>query len=443
LHSTITIVGLGYGDPGSRTISAQRALDAAGRIVLRTAVHPGLEELVDDPRVVACDDLYESGLSFADVYGSVVDRVLNLAARGDVVFAIPGSPIYGEQTVRELANVARRVGHAVEYAPAVSGLDAVAVAANLDLLADQVQVLDAAWISDQVRLEPFSRGTTGIDPTRPLVIGQVYSRNVAGDLKHWLSRLFPEDHEVAIVRAAGVHEHQDVTSCRLCELDHFHVDHLTTVVVMPVDALDASFSPATLYQIIACLRSEQGCPWDRNQTHATLRDKVIEEAHEVAEAIDSDEPGALADELGDLMLLVALHAQIAEENGHFTIEDVYHQVNTKLVRRHPHVFGDVVAETPEDVLATWQGIKAVEKEGSQAGEIGSHRFDQLPRSMSVIQRIRMANEFTQTTDRQAFEQSGKLMLETLQRILSQGVDPEAALEWAYRRSLSAPGATFQ
>jgi tetrapyrrole methylase family protein/MazG family protein len=437
LRPTITIVGLGYGDAGSRTIAAQRALDAADRIVLRTAVHPEIEDLVDDPRVVACDDLYESGYSFADVYRSVVDRVLELGADGDVVFAVPGSPIYGEQTVRELAIVAKERGHTVEYVPAVSGLDAVAMATNLDLLADQVQVLDAAWISDQVNQEPFTSGTTGIDPTRPLVIGQVYARNIAGDLKHWLSRLYLEDHEVTIVRGAGVPDQQGIISSKLCELDHHDFDHLTTLVVMPVPVLDASLSPATLHHIIGHLRSEQGCPWDRKQSHATLRDSVIEEAHEVAEAIDNDEPESLAEELGDLLLLVALHAQIAEESGDFAVEDIYGHVNRKLVRRHPHVFGDVVAETPEDVLTTWRGVKAQEKPGPRDAE-SSHRFDQLPKSMSVIQRIRLADGFTKAESQQIFEELGELMLETVQDVLSMGVDPEVALEWAYRRSLTSP-----
>ncbi|CAN5865814.1 nucleoside triphosphate pyrophosphohydrolase [soil metagenome] len=435
--STITIIGLGYGDVSARSLGAQQALDDASRIVLRTAIHLGIDDLTNDPRVVACDDLYESADSFAGVYRGVIDRVLRFAETGDVVFALPGSPSYGERTVRELLAAAAGCGHQVKMIASPSGLDAVAQVMGLDLLSDQVQVIDAASIGECVLAEPFSGSAIGLDPRRTVVVGQVYARPIASDVKHWLTRIFPENHQVSIVSNARIPGQSTIVHTPLSELDHHDFDHLTTVVVAPLDSLEAQRSAATLHHIIAHLRAEDGCPWDRQQTHLTLKDKVIEEAHEVAEAIDNGDPDELAGELGDLLLLVALHAQIAEEAGTFTIEDIYGHVNSKLVRRHPHVFGDGVAETPEQVLTTWRGVKAQEKHGSRhAGS--EHRFDQLPRTMSVIQRIRRSEpQFEELPDSQFSEKLGQGLLELVNSSLRAGIDPEAALEKAYRRALDA------
>lgn len=116
-----------------------------------------------------------------------------------------------------------------------------------------------------------------------------------------------------------------------------------------------------LVRIMARLRGEGGCPWDREQTHASLKPYLIEETHEVIEAIDRGSFERLREELGDLLLQVVFHAEIAEEEGRFTIWDVIGWIHEKLVRRHPHVFGDVEADTPEKVLRNWEAIKLEEK----------------------------------------------------------------------------------
>lgn len=120
-----------------------------------------------------------------------------------------------------------------------------------------------------------------------------------------------------------------------------------------------------LLEIIAKLRSPEGCPWDRQQTHLSLKRFLLEESYELFEAIDQDNPLAIKDELGDVLLQVLLHAQIASEQGHFSIEDVVTNLGKKLIRRHPHVFADVLAETPEDVISTWDAVKKKERDGAQ------------------------------------------------------------------------------
>ena len=148
---------------------------------------------------------------------------------------------------------------------------------------------------------------------------------------------------------------------------------------------------ARLVALQARLRSPNGCPWDREQTHASLRKYLIEEAYEVLDAMDSGDPRKFASELGDLLLQVVFHANIAESEGRFSISDVIEAVYTKMVRRHPHVFGNVVAETPGAVLKNWEQIKAAERAaeksekngGKEEGKSESILAD-VPRSMPAV-----------------------------------------------------------
>ena len=114
-------------------------------------------------------------------------------------------------------------------------------------------------------------------------------------------------------------------------------------------------------ETIATLRAPGGCPWDQEQTHESMKKCLMDEAEEVLEAIDAKDDDNLCEELGDLLLQVVMHARIAAEEGRFTIEDVIRGVNDKMIRRHPHVFGDVKVESLEDQLKLWEEIKAKEK----------------------------------------------------------------------------------
>lgn len=117
----------------------------------------------------------------------------------------------------------------------------------------------------------------------------------------------------------------------------------------------------SLLRIMACLRGEEGCPWDRAQTHKTIRGDLIEETYEVVEAIDNDDPVLLREELGDLLLQIVFHSRIEEEAGRFGFSDVVREICEKLIRRHPHVFGEVKADNEESALASWDAAKKVEK----------------------------------------------------------------------------------
>jgi len=132
---------------------------------------------------------------------------------------------------------------------------------------------------------------------------------------------------------------------------------------------------------IARLRAPDGCPWDREQSHATLARYLLEEAYEVLEAIHLDDPQKLREEMGDLLLQIVLNAQIAKENGHFDIEDVARSINEKMISRHPHVFGDSKASTPGEVVAQWEELKEREK---KSGNDKSSAIDGIPRTLPAL-----------------------------------------------------------
>ena len=212
-------------------------------------------------------------------------------------------------------------------------------------------------------------------------------------------------------------------------------DDSTLEVDVSALAADESWRSAQrLHTIIAFLRSPEGCPWDRAQDWQSLAPKVAEEAYEVLDAIADGNPADLAGELGDLLLIVALLTQIAEERGDFTIEDVYELVNRKLIRRHPHVFGDDAANTPEAVLSTWQRIKQEERGATAKPRT---KYDRLPKSMPAIAKaaVMLQEQSAPPVDPPAPPDSDRF-LQQIEAMIASGRDPEAELQAALDRKYS-------
>ena len=434
----ITVVGLGPGTASLRTVGTQRVLDEAQRIILRTRIHPGLDDLAGDARVTSCDDLYQNLPTFDSVYEAIADRVLEAAFDGDVVFAVPGHPRFGERSVALLQRKSEQRGVPIEVLDGVSAIDAAFGALEVDPLAEQVQILDATALEAIAADQPFSGGRLALDPGRPCLVVQVYAPAVAAGAKLALSRSFPDDHTVAILRATGVPEQESVSWCALYEIDRRDVDHLTSVWVPALSAVEGLRSAGGLQRIVARLRAPGGCPWDREQTNASLRGAVIEEAYEVVDAIDAEDVENLVEELGDLLLQVALHAQIAEERGDFVVEDVYEALGRKLVRRHPHVFADVVAGSPDQVIRNWQAIKAAERL-DRGREATVQHLDRLPRSMPALLRAtRLLGEVQngRPDTPSAEEAIADRLFDSVRDAVAAGLDPERLLDDALRRRVA-------
>lgn len=153
---------------------------------------------------------------------------------------------------------------------------------------------------------------------------------------------------------------------------------------MPLPVPDNPDAFRRLVEIMDCLLSPEGCPWDRKQTHKSLKPYVIEESHEVCEAIDEGDMEELRGELGDLGLQIVFHAALAKREGHFNVDDVYTAICDKLIRRHPHVFGDVNADDAETVLKNWESIKRAERAEKQ--EAPPSALDGVPKALPALQR---------------------------------------------------------
>ena len=375
----ITIVGLGPGAVGHLSLETMQIMQSCEQVILRTAVHPTVAELAKQGvKYSSCDDLYEAGASFEEVYNNVVSRVLSAAQRGDVVYAVPGSPLVAEKTVVLLREQAKEQGLKLVIKPSMSFLDLAYVSLGIDPIAG-LRIIDA---------QDF--GAIADAGQYPLMITQVYSQLVASDLKIALMENLPDDYEICFLRNMGLPD-EECRMVQLFELDRQpHIDHLTSVYVpplgeddampsgiiafgddeeeetaMPEEMVDtASFDDVDiqpLVDVMRTLREPDGCPWDREQTHASIRSNMIEEVYEYLEAVDADDTEGMREELGDVLMQIVFHARMAEESGRFDLQDVIDEVVDKLIRRHPHVFGETQVKGSDEVLVNWEAIKKTEK----------------------------------------------------------------------------------
>jgi tetrapyrrole methylase family protein/MazG family protein len=172
--------------------------------------------------------------------------------------------------------------------------------------------------------------------------------------------VLPAEREVTVLSALGTAD-EAIRSVPLDELDHRPFGYLDTLYLPPLDALDDLRRMDGLIDVVARLHAPGGCPWDREQTHLSLRPHLLEEAYETLEAIDRDDPAALTEELGDVLLQVLMHAEVGARNDDFVLADVIEHIARKLIRRHPHVFGEATASTAEEVYQNWEQLKKQEK----------------------------------------------------------------------------------
>jgi tetrapyrrole methylase family protein/MazG family protein len=366
---SLTIVGLGPGAWADVTLAAQAALLAAPAIVFRTLRHPTVQALRDqrpDLTVSSFDDLYEAATNWQGLYETMAAQLIDAATTGPVIYAVPGHPLIGETSVRVVRARANERDIPVQIVAGLSFIEPICAVLALDPVADGMQLVDAAELADLLPQQVAGRLTT----TRPTLVAQVYNRRMASATKLALLEIYPPTWAVTLVRAAGLPEEQ-VRAIPLSEMDHdAFADHLTSLYVpaVPEAALQSLRTPEALRYIVARLRAPDGCPWDREQTHASLTPFVLEEAAEVADAIEefADDPQHLAEELGDLLLQVYLHAEIGQEEAAFSLGDVLEAITSKLIRRHPHVFGAVAVSGAAQVVANWETIKRAER--AEAGE---------------------------------------------------------------------------
>jgi tetrapyrrole methylase family protein/MazG family protein len=343
----IKIVGLGPGSEEDLTIKSINAMKDANNLYLRTAKHPNVEYIKSlGIKFETFDDVYEKEKKFDDVYEKIAQKIVS---QEDVVYAVPGHPLVAEKSVQLIIKYAQERGIEVEIIPAISFVDAVVNALKIDPI-EGLKILDG-----------FQIGVQKPDINVGNIVTQVYNRVTASEIKIKLMEYYNDEQEVYLIRAAGVKDLERIEAMPLYEIDRADwIDYLTSLYIPPVKE-KKQYSFDDLLDVMSTLRGENGCPWDKEQTHESLKRYLIEEAYEVIDAIDKDDMESLCDELGDVLLQVVFHSQIAKEFGEFDIKDVIHGITNKMIKRHRHIFGNDKCETAEDVLVNWEKIKREEK----------------------------------------------------------------------------------
>jgi tetrapyrrole methylase family protein/MazG family protein len=441
----IRIVGLGPAglDRVSPAIAAILE-DRSAPVVGRTIDHPAARQLDERRTVIWCDDLYDSEQGFEEVYAAIAARVIELAGDGPVTYAVPGSALVGERAAALIREMADDGSIPLEIRAGESFLDASLERIGLDPFDRGLQIIDAHRLPEPLLLH------------LPTFIVQLDGHAAFTALHERLSRLLESDTPVTVLQDVGGAA-ETVEQLALGELRPSHAGLRTTLFL----DVEPPGWPG-LVRTNALLRRE--CPWDREQTHHSLARHLLEEAYETLDAIDAlplDAPRGeidpvayveLEEELGDLLLQVVFHATLATEADVFGIEEVAETIRRKLVRRHPHVFGDVDADSVEAVLGNWEARKRDEKgresllDGipttlpalTRAAEFqaraASVGFD-WPELEGVIAKVREEiDEIVEAGSRQeARHEVGDLLFSVVNLARRLDLDPEAALRAAADR----------
>jgi tetrapyrrole methylase family protein/MazG family protein len=344
----VRVVGLGPGDADLLTRRTFDLLADAPIVRLRTRVHPAAAAFLD---VASYDELYERAESFEALYEAIVADLIELARGapgGEVVYAVPGSPVVAERTV-ELLVASREVTTIVE--PAVSVIDVACAALGRDPMASGLRVLDAL-----ANVEPL-RGPG------PLLVLQTYSSEILASVADRL----PTSSVVTVLHHVGLSD-EVIVELPARELVTFgDVDHLTSLWIEGLRTAGEAMDD--LVAFMRRLRAE--CPWDQEQTHASLTRHLLEEAYETLDALEAfvrvegdgaaTEAQHVEEELGDLLFQIVFHAELGDEEGIFNLATIADAVRDKMTGRHPHVFGDVQVSGSDDVAARWEVLKRDEK----------------------------------------------------------------------------------
>ncbi|QTE68385.1 nucleoside triphosphate pyrophosphohydrolase [Clostridiales bacterium] len=343
---SLTVVSIGPGDVSLLNQATVDTLRGASPLILRTDHHPMAAWLKDqDISYVSLDDLYESSDDFDCMNSAMADRVWQLAAEGKhAVYAVPD--LLTDRSVDELFRHIPESCSEPEIIPGFSYADFYLARCRGLISSGNIRIVSASEF-----LSSF------YDPEQSLLITEVDGAITAGDVKAHLSSLFDEESSVWLIQAGG-----RPVSLPLYELDRKKkYDHMTAVLVPGSDFLHHCRNTIhDLLSIMERLRAPDGCPWDSIQTHESLRPYMVEEAWEAVNAIDDNDPDHLADELGDLLFQIVFHASVGKSFGEFDFVDVVTNICTKMIHRHPHVFGSKHVSSPDEVSDTWEEIKRQE-----------------------------------------------------------------------------------
>ena len=373
-NNGITIIGLGPGHLSQITLEAMQALENAEIVYLRTSQHPAVNDFPKTIQWKSFDALYDASNLFEEVYEKIVEEIIELGKKQPgVVYAVPGNPCVAEITGPEIIRRAKKENIPVRMIAGISFIEPSVMALNIDPYDSGLVLVDALEIIQKYHLD--------FVPTYPALICQVYSKYVASDLKLALNNVYSDTHQVIFIHAAGTPE-EIVEQIPLFEIDRS--EHIGLLSSLYVPALRRGSSFEDFQDQIAHLRAPDGCPWDREQTHLSLRSALLEETYEVLSAMDNEDEEAMQEEFGDLLLQIVLNAQIASETGSFTMVDIIRGIYDKIEYRHPHVFGNEKQKTTDEVLVNWEALKAEERKKNGKAKKIKGRLDSIPQSLPAL-----------------------------------------------------------
>ena len=416
MTAKVTVVGLGPGAPDLVTDGTRRAIDRVPVRFVRTVRHPSAS-LVEP--ATAFDSLYDGADRQRDVYPAIVDALVAAATEhGEVLYAVPGSPLVAEHSVALLLRDERVE---VEVLPALSFVDLAWVRLGIDPVARGVRIVDGHEFSTQAAGE---RG--------PLLVSHCHAREVLSDIKLAIEGEPPAT--VVVLQRLGLPD-ESILEVTWDELDRaFEPDHLTSIYI-PELAAPVGNELVRFAELVRTLREQ--CPWDREQTHQSLRRYALEETYEVLEAIDHLDPdddasiAHLEEELGDLLFQVYFHATIASQEGWFTLADVARGIHDKLESRHPHVFGDVAVDGADEVVRNWEQIKRAEKGRTSAFEGIPSTLPALMYADEVVRKARSIG--VEAEARATADDLGERLLALVVDARAASIDPELALRATVER----------
>ncbi len=341
----LKIVGLGANDLDYLPMTAFKSLKEADKIYLRTEEHPVVNDLKKEGiKFQSFDNLYQQADNFGQVYQQITKKITSLNIKeNNIVYAVPGHPMVAEDSVKMI------IEELEDY-------KMIAAPSFVDLIFTRLEIDPISGFS---LLDGLNFNVRDINPDHPVVIAQVYNHNVASEIKLELMKKYDDLFQVYLLDSLGSKE-EKVKRLPLYKIDRLDCLGPLTTLYLPADnENNKNFNK--LLEIMELLRSEEGCPWDKEQTHQSIKGNVIEEAYEVVDRIEERDYFGLAEELGDLLLQVVFQAEIASEEGDFNIYHVIEEICQKLIRRHPHVFADESIDNAKQVVSRWEDIKKEEK----------------------------------------------------------------------------------
>ena len=355
----LKVLGIGTGVPEKLTLEGFSLLQNETEVILQTGEIPLAAFLVENNiHFTTLDAFYEEASSFDDFTTSASAY---LKSKPDALFCVLGD-LFTNTLLQQLVKT--------EKVQLYAGASFAASALSLAMPAGSDEPIMLSTAADFLH--------SGFTADCAIVITEVDSTYIAAEISSYLQRFYAADIAVCVVQ-------QDMLKKVSVGMLQFYEDFsYDTCIVVPKPAFTQkqTYGFRDFCAIVKKLRSQEGCPWDREQTHKSLRASLIEECYEAVEAIDMEDPYALADELGDVLLQVVLHAQIASEHGEFDVLDICDNVAKKMIRRHPHVFGDARVSGTSDVLKNWEAIKKEEKQQKTKSEL----LQDIPTAMGPLMR---------------------------------------------------------